>query len=100
MSDEHNERMLAENSQEKPKKTRSVTFRVDSAVVDELQREADGKEVSLNVLVNQVLKRYSDWGKYEKQTWHNACTKSNVIIIDGKSSECCRGEWNKRYRTL
>jgi hypothetical protein len=67
MSDDNNEKMLAENSQERTKKTRSVTFRVDSAVVDELQREADGKEVSLNVLVNQVLKRYSDWGRYENK---------------------------------
>jgi hypothetical protein len=49
------------------KKTRSVTFRIDSSVVDDLQREADSKEVSLNVLVNQVLKRYSEWGRYENK---------------------------------
>lgn len=47
------------------KKTRSVTFRLDSSVIDELQAEADNKEISLNVLVNQVLKRYSDWDRYE-----------------------------------
>jgi hypothetical protein len=64
VADYYSERVL-EGSQEQPKKTRSVTFRIDSSVVDELQREADGKEVSLNVLVNQVLKRYSDWGRYE-----------------------------------
>jgi len=62
--DNYGERIL-EGVQEQPKKTRSVTFRIDSSVVDELQREADGKEVSLNVLVNQVLKRYSDWDRYE-----------------------------------
>jgi hypothetical protein len=47
------------------KKTRSVTFRLDSSVIDELQSEADNKEISLNVLVNQVLKRYSEWDRYE-----------------------------------
>jgi hypothetical protein len=47
------------------KKTRSVTFRLDSSVIDELQAEADNKEISLNVLVNQVLKRYSEWDRYE-----------------------------------
>lgn len=47
------------------KKTRSVTFRLDSSVIDELQMEADNREVSLNVLVNQVLKRYSEWDRYE-----------------------------------
>ena len=47
------------------KKTRSVTFRLDSLVIDEMQREADQKEISLNVLVNQTLKRYCLWDRYE-----------------------------------
>lgn len=47
------------------KKTRSVTFRLDSSVIEELQMEADNREISLNVLVNQVLKRYSEWDRYE-----------------------------------
>lgn len=46
-------------------KTRSITFRLDPAVVDCLQREADHKEISLNVLVNQVLRRYVNWDTFE-----------------------------------
>jgi hypothetical protein len=34
-------------------------------VVDSLQREADHKEISLNVLVNQVLRRYVKWDTFE-----------------------------------
>jgi hypothetical protein len=49
------------------KKSRSVTFRLDSKVIEELQTEADNKEISLNILVNQVLKRYSEWDKYQSQ---------------------------------
>ncbi|HKZ61310.1 MAG TPA: hypothetical protein VJZ68_02685 [Nitrososphaera sp.] len=49
------------------KKTRSVTFRLDSSVIDELQAEADSREISLNVLVNQVLKRYSEWDRFENK---------------------------------
>jgi|SRR5436853_5500609 len=49
------------------KKTRSVTFRLDSSVIDELQSEADSREISLNVLVNQVLKRYSEWDRFENK---------------------------------
>lgn len=67
MSDDYSERMSMEDPRRDPKKTRSVTFRIDSSVVDELQREADGKEISLNVLVNQVLKRYSEWDRYENK---------------------------------
>jgi len=49
------------------KKSRSVTFRLDSKVIDELQTEADKREISLNVLVNQVLKRYAEWDRYENK---------------------------------
>lgn len=49
------------------KKSRSITFRVDTAVINELQREADLKELSLNVLVNQVLRRYIEWDRYENK---------------------------------
>jgi len=49
------------------KKTRSVTFRLDSSVIDELQAEADNREISLNVLINQVLKRYSEWDRFENK---------------------------------
>src|SRR5215211_8154719 len=49
------------------KKTRSVTFRLDSKVIDEIQEEADNREISLNVLVNQVLKRYAEWDRYENK---------------------------------
>jgi hypothetical protein len=49
------------------RKTRSVTFRLDSTVIDELQAEASNREISLNVLVNQVLKRYAEWDRYENK---------------------------------
>jgi hypothetical protein len=52
-------------SSDRHKKTRSITFRLDSFTIDELQHEANQKEISLNVLVNQVLKRYCDWDRYE-----------------------------------
>lgn len=56
-----------DHSEHQSKKTRSITFRLDSYVIDELQREADQREVSLNVLVNQALKRYADWDRYESK---------------------------------
>jgi hypothetical protein len=50
-----------------PKKSRSMTFRLDTLILDELQKEADLKELSLNVLVNQVLRRYVEWDRYESK---------------------------------
>jgi hypothetical protein len=49
------------------RKTKSITFRLDSLVVEELQRDANEGEISLNVLVNQVLKRHVEWDRYEKK---------------------------------
>lgn len=46
-------------------KTRSITFRLDAGVIDELQNEADTKDMSLNVLINQILRRYTNWDRYE-----------------------------------
>jgi hypothetical protein len=51
----------------RPRKTKSITFRLDTMVIEELQRDADEGEISLNVLVNQVLKRYVEWDRYENK---------------------------------
>lgn len=55
------------NSDQSKKLTRSITFRLDSKVIDEMQREANQSEISLNVLVNQTLKKYTEWGRYENK---------------------------------
>ena len=55
------------NSDQSKKSTRSITFRLDSKVIDEMQREANQNEISLNVLVNQTLKKYTEWGRYENK---------------------------------
>lgn len=51
----------------KKKKTKCITFRLDEGVVEELTKESDQKEISLNVLVNQILKRYAEWDRYENK---------------------------------
>ena len=58
---------VSESSLQQSRKTRSVTFRIDASVIDELQAESDSREISLNVMVNQILKRYSEWDRYENK---------------------------------
>ena len=48
-----------------PEGTKSITFRLDDFIVNSLQEEADRREVSLNVLTNQIFRRYVEWDKYE-----------------------------------
>lgn len=65
----------------KPKKTKSITFRLDSTVVEELQRDADQGEISLNVLVNQVLRRYVEWDRYENKLGMMPIPKSMLTTL-------------------
>lgn len=58
---------MNESFDNKPSKTRSITFRLESSVIEELQFEADYRETSLNVLINQILRRYSNWERYENK---------------------------------
>src|SRR5918995_1806780 len=56
-----------QHKSDESRRTRSITFRLDSYILEELQHEADQKEISLNVLVNQTLKRYCQWDRYENK---------------------------------
>jgi hypothetical protein len=53
---------------EKAKKTtEGVTFRIPSNILGELRDESNKKQVSLNILVNQIFKDYLDWHRYASQ---------------------------------
>jgi hypothetical protein len=49
------------------KTTEGVTFRIPSNTLGELRQESDKKQVSLNILVNQIFKDYLDWHRYAAQ---------------------------------
>jgi hypothetical protein len=67
MSDIFDTSSINKSSDQSKKSTRSVSFRLDSKVIDEMQKEANQNEISLNVLVNQTLKKYTEWGRYENK---------------------------------
>jgi hypothetical protein len=49
------------------RRTRSLTTRLNSIVIDELQTEADTRQMPLSVLINQILKRYVEWDRYQNK---------------------------------
>jgi len=55
---------LRETKSSKKEATRSITFRFPTKLVEGLDSEADQKNVSLNVLVRQILEKYMDWDRY------------------------------------
>jgi hypothetical protein len=76
-------------------RTRSVTFRIDNAVIDEVQREADQTEITLNVLVNQVLKGYTEWDRYENKVGMMPVPKAILPAIIDKSISLAKEEGMK-----
>ena len=58
------------NSKEEKKKSESesITFRIPSKLLNELRRESEKKQVSLNTLSNQIFTDYMVWHTYAKQT--------------------------------
>ena len=79
-----------ETRPDKPKKSESITFRLDSHTIDELQREADQNQISLNVLINQVLKRYSDWDRYENRIGMMPVPKAMLTSLIDKAVDMAK----------
>jgi len=55
------------NRQIHPKKkeiTRSITYRLPTKIVEELETEAMNKNISQNVLVKQILEKYVNWDRF------------------------------------
>jgi hypothetical protein len=47
--------------------TEGITFRIPSSSITQLREESKKKQVSLNTLVNQILKDHLDWHAYAAQ---------------------------------
>lgn len=43
------------------RETESISFRLDTKVVDQLRSESQNKEVSLNTLASQILRKHIEW---------------------------------------
>lgn len=49
---------------QKKEKTRSITYRLPSRIVEELETEAMNNKISQNVLVKQILEKYVNWDRF------------------------------------
>ena len=54
-------------------KSESVTFRIDSMALKKLRREAEQKDISTNILVNQIIKDHLNW--------HSNAAKAGFIAV-------------------
>ena len=53
------------NVQQDKRKTSTFTLRIDENIIKSLQNESQLQDISLNTLINKILKRYVEWDSYE-----------------------------------
>ena len=46
-------------------KFETTTFRLNPAIIDNIRFEADNRMISLNDMINQILKRFIEWDQFE-----------------------------------
>ncbi len=65
------------------KKNESITFRIDSQVLDKLRTLSEQERISLNTLVNQILSHYIEWGiNSVKAGWVPMPKEALIELID------------------
>src|SRR5918994_1393133 len=47
----------------------SITFRLDSTILNKLHREAEQKDISVNTLVSHIIRGHIDWPLDVIETW-------------------------------
>ncbi len=68
-------------------RTATMTFRVNESSMRKLREEAENREISLNTLVNQIFKRYVEWGSYEPKVGMIPIAKPVLIQLFESISE-------------
>src|SRR5215208_7714467 len=69
------------------KRTATMTFRIDENIVAKLRDEADNREISLNTLVNRILKRFVEWDLFEPKLGLIPMAKPLVVELFENMSE-------------
>jgi hypothetical protein len=70
------------NGEVQKQTTEGITFRVPSSSIRQLREESKKKQVSLNTLVNQILKDHLDWHTFAAQArmfYVTRCTFSGIV---------------------
>jgi hypothetical protein len=74
-------------NEEKKQTTEGVTFRIPSSAIHQLREESKKKQVSLNTLINQILKEHLDWHRYAAQAKLYHVPRSSMSRIIDKLTE-------------
>jgi hypothetical protein len=65
--------VVEKNETNKQHQSESITFRLDSAILNKLHYEAEQKDISVNTLVSHIIRRHIDW--------HSNAAKAGFVTV-------------------
>ena len=69
------------------KKSETMSFRIETEVLDKLRQEAKTQGVSLNVLANKIFSQYAIWGVFEPKVGMAPVAKPIISALFQKLSK-------------
>jgi len=67
--------------------TEGITFRIPSSSINQLREESKKKQVSLNALINQIIREHLDWHTYAAPAGYYYVPRSTMSLVLNKLSE-------------
>jgi hypothetical protein len=74
------------NDQDK-RKTSTFTLRIDEGIAKSLQNDSQLQDISLNTLINKILKRYVEWDSFEPKVGMIPMAKPVITTLFNMMSE-------------
>jgi hypothetical protein len=78
---------LSEKNKNSIKHTTTMTFRLDSNILQKIYDKAEQDDISINSLVNHILKRYVEWDMFENKSGMVPVSKPVVKDLFGRLSK-------------
>lgn len=78
---------MDKNNARDKRKTSTFTLRIDEDITKLLQNESQLHDISLNTLVNKILKRYVEWDSYEPKVGMIPMAKPVITTLFNMMSE-------------
>lgn len=72
---------------EKKRRTETIAFRLDGAMIEKLRNEAGHKDISLNTLVSHIFKQHIDWHSNAAKAGFLTVRKSLIVELLKLASE-------------
>ena len=70
-----------DDSANNSKRTITMTFRIDEKIMSKLRIEAKNRGISLNMLVNHIIKNFVDWYMFEPKIGMIPISKTVIVEL-------------------